>query len=68
MDIFWRSFIIALLLAIYYLVWQEKEAYKDMYLYQLSAKEELLKYNRSLEDSNINILSNCSDSIIAKIK
>ena len=68
MDFFWRSFIIALLLSIYYLVWQEKEAYKELYTYEKSAKEVLMQYNRSLEDSNINILENCSDSIIAKLK
>ena len=68
MDYFWRTFIIALLLSIYYLVWQEKEAYKELYMYEKSAKEVLMQYNRSLEDSNIKILQNCSDSIIAKLK
>ena len=68
MDFFWRSFIITLLLILYWMLWQEKEAYKDMYLYENSARAALMQYSRTLEDSNINILQNCADDIIAKLK
>lgn len=68
MDFFWRSFIITLLLILYWMLWQEKNSYKELYLYEKSTKEVLMQYNRDLEKSNVNILDNCADSIIAKIK
>lgn len=68
MEYFWRTFFIALLLAIFMVLWNEKEYYKDAYAYQKNANVLLNQYNRSLEDSNINILNSCTDSIIAKIK
>lgn len=68
MEYFGRTFFIALLLAIFMVLWNEKEYYKDAYTYQKDANVILIQHNRSLEDSNINILSNCSDSIINKLK
>ena len=68
MEYIVRTFIIAVLLCIFGLLWREKELYKDLYQYEKSTNKVLIQYNRNLEDSNINLVTSCADSIINRLK